>query len=302
MAFAEVDAELDHHAPFVGVPRKELHVPPFMTLSNSMVLAQTLNGVLGRGQHDVCEGTLLYHNVAPRKDDMSVRVANRGEQFYFAKVRDKAVFIAGPASGFSWSMLVGFPIDIYDLPITKEGSQFRSRDYFPAMIADVLTGVVSLDHLERVDSSAIPPLPSNQVAYVDGFGNIKLTAGRLLLPAGEEVTVSLQVPYEKDNGMLGHQVVEHPAVIAHDSFAVSEGQLAYSMGSSSLCGSPAAELFLRGGSAAKLYGLHPRHLTDEMTMTIRHNGDVVQPAPLDGSTISTQASGDQPSRANVLAG
>jgi hypothetical protein len=59
-----------------------------------------------------------------------------------------------------------------DQPAT--GSQFRSRDAFPALLPQLHSGDLAAAG-RRLDPGDLPPVPEQVVAYVDGYGNLKTT-------------------------------------------------------------------------------------------------------------------------------
>lgn len=219
-----------------------LGVASFDTVSCGFAVAE-----LAFGPFPVPSGGLIYHNVAPRKDDRAARPGNRGERFYIARVPKDDLWIAGPASGYSWSFCKGLDFDVREAIVEKEGTQFRSRDLFPEIVARVLSHRDEWDALARVDLEEIPDVPNNTVAYVDGYGNLKLWADISQFRVGERVGIEF---IHAD----AEPVISGMAVVAGGSFEVPEGALALSVGSSHV-GRPVPELFLRGGSAAKYFGL-----------------------------------------------
>src|SRR5690606_37454512 len=94
---------------------------------------------------------------------------------------------------------------------------------------------------------AVPAVPDEGVAYLDGFGNLKTTlrGGQSLAQRGGE-----------ERGVEGGGVTRQAGEVA-GSVGVAEGELAVAPGSSGyqLAGGEEAvrwvELFLRGGSAAR---------------------------------------------------
>jgi S-adenosylmethionine hydrolase len=128
--------------------------------------------------------------------------------------------------------------------VATSGSQFRSRDLFPAAAVAALRG----EGLgEALPTGAVPPVPTGRIAYVDGFGNLKTTIPEADAPApGTEVEVAIAG-------------VRRTALRTGGTFAVAHGGLAFAPGSS---GWPLPdggrrrwmEVFLRGGSAHGAFG------------------------------------------------
>jgi S-adenosylmethionine hydrolase len=102
---------------------------------------------------------------------------------------------------------------------------------------------------EAFKPEQIPDPPSDRVAWIDGYGNIKTT-----IPSS---TLNLE-PQSKIVIRIGDVVSD--AIYSDGSFKVPEGTLAFSPGSSGWVtpeGGEAVrwmELFLRGGSAWERFG------------------------------------------------
>jgi S-adenosylmethionine hydrolase len=101
---------------------------------------------------------------------------------------------------------------------------------------------------DEIIPSQIPDLPTDRVAWTDGYGNIKTTipASSVDLPLSSKVTVR-----------VGDVVSD--AVYSDGSFRVPEGTLAFAPGSSGWQKQDGQkvtwmELFLRGGNAWKRFG------------------------------------------------
>jgi S-adenosylmethionine hydrolase len=114
---------------------------------------------------------------------------------------------------------------------------------FPGAAAAIAKGDFSVVG-EALKPEQIPDPPTDRVAWIDGYGNIKTT-----IPAS---TVNLE-PQSKIVIRIGDVVSD--AIYSDGSFKVPEGTLAFSPGSSGWPtpegGEPVRwmELFLRGGNA-----------------------------------------------------
>lgn len=236
LAFAEVAQRLVAVLPratFVTTP-----VGPFDTLAAGFVNAQL---ALTEGPRD----RIVFHNVAPRRDETDPRRANEGERFTLAEVANGSLLV-GPNSGYSLAFLRDEAALSY-LDVPAAGSQFRSRDFLPAAVGRLAAGDRTVVG-DPVPAELVPEVPSEVVAYTDGYGNLKTTHAVAPAPNGERILVR-----------VGH--ASTTAIVSDGSFSVPEGELAFAPGSS---GWPLGngrrrtlfELFLRGGSAADRLG-HP---------------------------------------------
>lgn len=237
LAFAEVTQRLRSFMPdshVVPVP-----VPPFATLAAGFCVAQLAMGSAPRG-------TVVFHNVAPRRDDRAPRRDQAGEALACATTPD-GVIVVGVNAGHAFSFLRDAGVEVRRVVASAAGSQFRSRDVFPEAVARVVAGAEESIG-EVLPEDAIPPVPDRRVVYVDGFGNMKTTVRGGSLEPGSRVRVTITG-------------VSREAVVAGGGFGVSEGELAFAPGSS---GWPVAdgtvrwtELFLRGGSAWEAFRRPP---------------------------------------------
>ena len=240
LAFAEVVQRLKRHLP--DAEPLLTPVPPFATLAAGFCIAQL-------GLNDAPAGTLIYHNVAPRADDAEPRADNAGERLAFARLRT-GVRVIGVNAGYAFAFVREEAEELRWAAVADAGSQFRSRDLFPS-----LAGAIALGHPEAladvIPLTAIPEVPPNCIAYIDGYGNLKTTIpqGALGAPPGTVLRVR-----------IGR--VERDAVLSQDSFAVEPGQLACAPGSSGWRDATGTErrwmeIFLRGGNAWEAFGRPP---------------------------------------------
>jgi len=237
LAFAEVAQRIKLHLPDAELLYTP--VPAFSTLAAAFCVAQL-------GLNPSPPGTLIYHNVAPRKDDEEARVGNEGERLAFALL-PTGVRVVGVNAGYAFSFVRDAAEELRWFSIPAGGSQFRSRDLFPEAMSDIVAG--RPDALAReISPSEIPDVPPNRVAYADGYGNLKTTAERGTLGTSSGTAVRVRIGAR-----------ELAAVASAGSFEVEEGELAFAPGSSGWPGADGGEtrwmeLFLRGGSAWEAFG------------------------------------------------
>ncbi len=240
LAFAEVVQRIKLYLP--DAEPVLTPVPPFSTLAAGFCVAQL-------GLNEAPTGTIVYHNVAPRADDEAARAENTGERLAFALL-PTGVRVVGVNAGYAFSFIREGAEELRWASVGAGGSQFRSRDLFPKAAAEIASGWP--DALAgAIDSSDVPDVPQNRVAYVDGYGNLKTTIrveadGGVGVPSGSVVRVR-----------IGD--VEREATASDGSFEVEEGKLAYTPGSSgwrNVHGRETrfVELFLRSGSAWEEFG------------------------------------------------
>ncbi len=242
LAFAEVVQRL--HAE-LGPENGNINtfaVPAFDTVATGFALAHTaLNSRLGTRQK-------FFVNTAPRKDDLAARTNNAGEGFVYAKLHN-GVEICAVNSGYSLSFIKDAALEIRKVNCDAHGSQFRSRDIFPAAFARVVKGDYSI--LGEDVREFVPDAPQDVLCYTDGYGNMKcsIDPARLVDIKGKNVILDVN----------GRQQV---ARVADGIFGVSDGEFCMSAGSSGWTLPDGreikfTEIVKRGGNSAKVFGKPP---------------------------------------------
>lgn len=238
-AFAEVSQQLWQR--FSSAHIQCLSVPAFSTLATGFWIAQL-------GLNTGPQERLIYHNCAPRQDNKEARINNEGEGLTYALLPN-GVKVVGVWAGYTLSFLKDSALSIYQVKVSRGGSQFRSRDVFPSAAASLVNDDTSLLG-EKINQAQIPDPPRDRVVWCDGYGNIKtsIAADSIKLPHQTSVTVR-----------VGDVVSD--ALYTDGTFEVPEGTLAFAPGSSGwTCADGTRirwmELFLRGGNASRRFN-HP---------------------------------------------
>lgn len=229
-AFSEVFHRLKLEFPRASI--QNTPVPRFSTVATGFWTAQ-----LSLYQPEI-ENSIVYSNTAPR--NVEDTTDNNGKEFVYARLENGGeVFTVN--SGHCLSFVKDEIEELWKVDVPTNGSQFRSRDYFPRATAEVLEkGEEKLE--EELNPDDIPDVPDSVVGYVDGYGNIKTTVreSEISFEEGGEVEVEISGDARK-------------AFYKENTFEVPEGSLSLAPGSSG--GDDAfLEVFLRGGSASKEYG------------------------------------------------
>lgn len=240
LAAAEVRQQLALHLP--GADVVYLPVPPFDTVAAGFCVAQL-------ARTDGPTPRLVYCNVAPRADDEDPRPDNEGEPLVAGRLPN-GVVVVGVHAGYAFAFLrdLGEALPLREVAVPETGSQFRSRDAFPALLPRLLAGDGDLLGARLADG-AVPPPPERAVAYTDGYGNLKTTwsaPSQPPAPSGSRVRVRIGA-------------ASATARISDGTFSVPAGELAFAPGSSGWAlpdGTPRRwyELLARGGSAAETFG------------------------------------------------
>lgn len=233
LAFSEVNRRLVEEftrqgmdIPFI----KNLSVRGFNTIETGFAVAQLAQNSLLNSAH------IIYHNTAPRKDQLSARSNNAGEFLAVAELPN-GVRVIGPYGGYTFSFL---NVPVYQVKCAIDGSQFRSRDVFPPYVASLAAHMgkpLALWEFLGDQVSDVPSVPENIICYIDGYGNLKTNVH--LNGASRLVEI---------NGII------LPISTGTGIFSVPDGSLIFAPGSSGWNGSCYPEICLRGGSAAKSFG------------------------------------------------
>lgn len=183
------------------------------------------------------KGMMIYTNTAPRKDKKEKRENNEGERLVYAKLKN-GVNVVGVNAGYCFSFIKDVAKSIHLVNVANKGSQFRSRDFYPEAVVGIAHGDASFIG-ETINPDTIPDVPSNRIAWIDGYGNIKTTTRKseVTFDPGQTIEITL-------NG------IKRTAYFTDGTFSVAEGHLAFAPGSSGgedTC----MEIFMRGLSAWK---------------------------------------------------
>ncbi len=228
-AFTEVVLRLRALLPDVFIHPQS--TPPLSTVNTGFWIAQiALSGI---------KNTYIFSNTAPRKHQKNAVANNSGERLMYIKLKD-GFEIIGVNAGYNLSFIKPYITEFCHVICENEGSQFRSRDKYPQAVAGMIKGEKSFMGKSE-DISIIPNAPTNLVASIDGYGNIKtsIRESEISFKPGQMVTVDI-------NGK------KHTATYTDGIFNIHEGELAIAPGSSGY-EDRFMELFLRGGSAERLF-------------------------------------------------
>ena len=229
-AFTEVIIRLRNLLPEVYIHPQS--TPPFSTVNTGFWIYQV-------AMTPNIKNTYIFSNTAPRKDKKHARKDNKGEVLMYAKLIN-GFELVGINAGFNFSFIKPFIKEFNHVVVENEGSQFRSRDKYPQAVAKMIKKDKSFIGVKE-DISIIPDAPESEIASIDGYGNIKtsIRSNQIKFKPGEMITISI---YGK----------KHVATYTDGTFNIVEGELAFAPGSSGH-DDRFMEIFLRGGSARKLF-------------------------------------------------
>lgn len=206
--------------------------PPFSTINTGFWIAQI-------SQESGIKNTFIYSNTAPRLDNKEAQIHNEGEKLMYAKLENGFEIMAVNA-GFVFSFVKPLIKEFYYVDVSNNGSQFRSRDNYPSVVAKMVNGDKSfLGKKEKI--SIINDYPENIIASIDGYGNIKTTTkvSSINFKIGQMLTVTI------NNKTLS-------ALYSDGIFNAKNGSLVVAPGSSGY-DDRFLEIVVRGASASSVF-------------------------------------------------
>jgi len=235
LAFAEVIQRFKHLLPKAEI--FPISTPPFSTLNTGFIISQL-------SLYNPNDHLFIFSNTAPRKDDTQQRTDNEGEKFKYALL-DNGVQVCGVDAGWCFSFIKPHIKEFRLINVVNKGSQFRSRDFFPAAAVGIIRGETVKYLGKKIPLNDIPRVPQNRIMHIDHYGNIKTTIRRssVHLKPGQKIRVVINHIYQT-------------GIYANGNFSVKSGDFAFAPGSS---GDDNAfmEIFLRSGNAARHFNYPP---------------------------------------------
>ncbi len=180
-------------------------------------------------------GNTFFVNCAPRLEQRGVEGNNKGEEVYVAMLPNGAVVSGVSPHSFTFfrDLVEDGNLEIYHVNVQTEGSQFRSRDFFPwysellaynlAQQADGWKGNLSveerrefLSNLGFIDTQAVLDLESIPdlsgqvvIARVDVHGNLKLNLSVSDVPEGWlGQTLNIRIKGQQFEGVIGQNMFD----------------------------------------------------------------------------------------------
>ncbi len=128
------------------------------------------------------------------------------------------VLVVGPNAGHAFSFVRDEALALREVGVDATGSQFRSRDFFPQLLARIVGGDEACLG-DRLAPEAVAELPARRVVYVDGYGNLKTSWFSAPAASGDRIEVTIG----------GQSAV---ATVSDGTFEVPVGEMAFAPGSS----------------------------------------------------------------------
>lgn len=167
-AFSEVRNHFYRFDKFKKIRNITEHpVYAFSTIETGFWIAQ-------EGLHSEHRNLVIFSNTAPRGD-----IVWKGEnrQAFVCGILDNGIPFFAVNALYNLAFVKERVKGMWEVHVPNEGTQFRSRDYYPEATMAILYG--KLDRIGRpIDLSTILDVPDFIVASVDGYGNLKTTIKR----------------------------------------------------------------------------------------------------------------------------
>lgn len=141
------------------------------------------------GLHSDHPGLVIFSNTAPRGD---IKWVGEDTQRFVCGILDNGIPIFAVNSGYNLSFVKEKLKGLWEVKVPNEGTQFRSRDYYPEAVMAILNGDISRVG-KALDVKKIPDMPTFVVASVDGYGNLKTTIYRSQLSSTISVSKMLRI-------------------------------------------------------------------------------------------------------------
>ncbi|KKS97608.1 MAG: hypothetical protein UV73_C0007G0051 [Candidatus Gottesmanbacteria bacterium GW2011_GWA2_43_14] len=121
--------------------------------------------------HSEHRNLVIFSNTAPRGD---IKWEGEQRQAFAAGILNNGMPVFAVHAGYNLSFIKNDLNGLWEVKVPNQGTQFRSRDYYPKATMEILNG--DLSRLGReIDIKTIPEIPKFAVASVDGYGNLKTT-------------------------------------------------------------------------------------------------------------------------------
>lgn len=114
---------------------------------------------------------VIFSNTAPRGD-----IAWKGEhrQYFVCGLLDNGIPIFAVHAGYNLSFVKDRLVGLWEVVCPNEGTQFRSRDYYPEATMAILNGDMTRVG-KPLSIDEIMDVPEYFVASIDGYRNVKTT-------------------------------------------------------------------------------------------------------------------------------
>jgi hypothetical protein len=254
-------------------------------------------------------GNIIFVNCAPRLKQRGLETNNKGEQVYCGMLRNGTLIAAVSEYSFALfrDLLESGDLELYPVNVQTQGSQFRSRDFFPwftqilafngARLAkdwkaglSVMERRAFLQKLAFIDTAkilgigCIPDLAAEPcILRADCHGNLKLSLREHDIPEhwfGTPLSVR-----------IGTRL--HTITLRRNMFDTASGDIGLAPGSSGNWEDCTAGRFLEialiGGDARKTFAISDQAIRDGIAVLIEGPSGILSFPDLAGFNVSRKA-------------
>jgi len=242
-AFAEVIQKLTYLDKTIRV--SAISVPPFSTIATGVWISQfaTVNPF---------PGLIIYSNTAPRIKIAENTYKTKYGHLAYTKL-DNGTIIVAVHVGYCFSFIKDKIKSLHLVNVANEGSQFRSRDYYPDAVIGIAHGDAKFIG-EEIPIDSVLDLPKNVIAFVDGYGNLKTTTRRSQC----DISVGSKVRISCNNALF-------EGVVADETYKIEDGEFSFAPGSTG--GEDRfMEIWVRGKSAWEAF--NRPHVEEAFTIEV----------------------------------
>jgi hypothetical protein len=118
--------------------------------------------------------TVLFQNTDTRLQTKKAVKASKGAEFIVIRLKS-GMFLCGPNAGYDFSLIKEKIDTIYHLKDHDRGSQFRSRDLYSKVCAQLIEGREDVLEADTAGLEVVPDLEGEYVGHIDNYGNVKTT-------------------------------------------------------------------------------------------------------------------------------
>lgn len=162
---------------------------------------------------------IIFSNTDPRTHATTGVSEAQGAKGVIIKLVS-GIYVIGPNAGNCFSLIKDKIEHIYTYQPLLKGSQFRSRDNYPRVVAHLMEEMEDELEMDDIPASAIPEFKGHFIGHIDNFGNLKTTITKEDLKGnyefGDSITVEInnikQIARYIDNlfGAVPGQLVVYP--------------------------------------------------------------------------------------------
>ncbi len=118
--------------------------------------------------------TILFENTDPRIQTKNAIDKAEGANFVIIKLHS-GMLLCGPNAGYNFSLIKNKIAKIYLHEDLNKGSQFRSRELYSKVSAQLVENRMSELELIEANVDIIPNITDMFIGHIDNYGNIKTT-------------------------------------------------------------------------------------------------------------------------------